>query len=626
MQHNRVPGTTAAHHRRRLWHGGLLVGWLALAAPLRGANFTVSPSYVGGVGERNERLANTFVELLALGGRHQAAVAAPARWSELPRRVVATNHINTLWIEFGHRVELLAFMFNETATVVDLVARAPALRNQEGKYYGHDSAPPGDYQLVENVHHDLANNFQMLYAAPPELLGRIQLLFAEPAQELPPEIGEGGALATSGSGAALQAHPLVAAALFAEGWQASSMAEEQAVVVSIEQETLTYALRAATYRQGRLLQVAHHKEIRHERLYDALRLVLRHALEWHEAVTDLVNVGSDKPQLAWVGRLEQPDAEFDFRLATCLVLADRQGHYATEAATGVELWSTRRERKEARSFLQGGEIFELEGDQLRLLCPTSGVARLTLTDFGPHFDATSGGARLALAKGGELRFYEYDKLVQRITMPTKAPGRPTLLAGGAVALTQGRWLRLYNWQGKLLWQRGLTQECDELLLQTDELLLVAGRLGGLAVLNAGGELLWQVELGELLAGWPAIVAEGVLVATKAGRLLLLNRADGTTIRERHTGGWLREVVVVEGVVVALDHGVALTSYSSATLEPLRRLTTPFRLQPGLLACHGLDFGRATFELQQNRTPQLLASDEKGNLLLLSLAALGRSAP
>jgi hypothetical protein len=212
----------------------------------------------------------------------------------VPKNLTASTHVNVLQMNFGHRRELLALMLDAPGGCVAVAARATALDGQDGKYYYTFTAPPGDYQLPENVPPDLVNNFAVAFDARSATQGVCRLIVRAwdgEAREAPALADALQAQPAADNLAAAQLHPLMAAALYAEGWRASSDPQPQTLFLGVKQEALFFDLRATWYLGNRGSCTVTHRRIRGEQLFDSLRILFQHASAWQAGVKECINLG-----------------------------------------------------------------------------------------------------------------------------------------------------------------------------------------------------------------------------------------------------------------------------------------------------------------------------------------------
>jgi hypothetical protein len=587
--------------------------------------FTVSAAFAGAAAERNEALARFFVERLPLGRTFAAQPAPPCSWQEVPKNLTASTHVNVLQMNFGHRRELLALMLDAPGGCVAVAARATALDGQDGKYYYTFTAPPGDYQLPENVPPDLVNNFAVAFDARSATQGVCRLIVRAwdgEAREAPALADALQAQPAADNLAAAQLHPLMAAALYAEGWRASSDPQPQTLFLGVKQEALFFDLRATWYLGNRGSCTVTHRRIRGEQLFDSLRILFQHASAWQAGVKECINLGLAGAHPCWVGHRDAiGDDGMEYR--ECLVVAKQgNGFTAVNAATGDEIWSSRgEETKSATPAGKGGLLFEYDSRGLRRLSPTNGTADVTIPVAGlasaRQFDARDDLTILSV--GAELMLFERDRERWRVTLPSPVLAGPVLAGARVLAGDSQGGLICLAVAGQEQWRARLPKPVTGAIAAVDGLILASSDEGTLfAVGGDDGRLRWQAELGDVMLGVPVSAGEAILAASKARKLFLFDKTDGRLRRSHTFDTWLLGVHVADGRVFCVDLRRRLSVFDAATLTLQHEWRFPFAFDPEPLDVTGFSTDRQSLDLTDAAARGILWTDIKGNHYLVPL--------
>ena len=590
-------------------------------------HLTVSAGRVAGSEEKADQDAAYFAERIGMGRDFRGKRARNCSWNETPRGCVPEKHVNVLRLRFGNRLELLAIMLDANGAVA-LAARAPALF-QSTPFFTYRLSP-GDYQWPGNAPNDLVANFAYAMERRSEPRGAYRLTVKSWKQEertgdedATMEEGSLGTLETFSSRgrAVTSVHPLAAAAMYADGFQACANQQEAAIVLSFRMDEMECAVHAVLYRGDRKVHELQRHGIQYERLYDSLRALFLNLLEWQGAVTDFFRPGGDGFEPLVV--LKTADTQARKALLTG---KDKDGFVAFEPATGKRPWTKPFAVKESGVCLNG-QSFLHRGTRLTRISAADGEPEFVLTtrnigQIDVRGDLCAEGIRR------QLRLLDKGKEVWSQPLPWSVEAGPLLAEEGVVVGDARGELRCFSLEGDELWKVTLPRKGD--LYSDGGLFFVCDDRGVMCVIDQQGKRTWQAELGDVVTGAPQVAGAAVVAGSKSGKVFLFDKGTGRCLASRQFTTWLLGCRVVGKKVVCVTLDKRLQVLDLARLEQEAALRFPFKLHPQVLAVRDFPQRRPPWLLDlfadgeresdvSEKTTGCLLSDIKGNVFLLSVA-------
>ncbi len=580
-------------------------------------HLTVSAGIVAGNEEPSDSVVGYFVKRIGMARDYSAKRLGNCPWNELPQGAAPDDHLNIMRLKFGDRLELVALMFDANGTVT-MAARAPALFQPE-PFFTH-TLPSGDYQWPANAPNDLVANFAYAMERRSKPKGPYQLSI-ELWQQKADQAGDvnleaaGSALSTSDAGV-VKIHPLAMAAMYAEGFSASTNTQDAAIVLRIKMDELECAIKASLYQGDKKICELQRHGIGYEKLYDGLRALFLNLIEWQGTVTDFFNPGLDNFCPLAVAELDSKDTASLERKKILLTGKDKGGLMSVEAATGTKPW-TKPYSKGESALGRNGQVFLRGGSRLTRIAPATGEPEFTVTTW----DSDQMDVRrnfLADALYHDLRLQDKGVTVWTNRLPWTICAGPLLTDDGVVVGDAKGEFRCFSLKGQELWKATLPRCVRGAVHANGGLFFATDDLGRLYVIDQQGKLAWQADIGDVMTGPPDAVGATLVIGSKSGKVFLCDKATGKILKERAFTSWLLGCRVVGTKIVCLTLDKRLHILDAGSLAEDKTLRFPFGFTPDVMLVSDFPQRRLPGELDlAEKTTGCLLTDVKGNVYLCS---------
>jgi hypothetical protein len=264
---------------------------------------------------------------------------------------------------------------------------------------------------------------------------------------------------------------------------------------------------------------------------------------------------------------------------------------------------------------------------LYVLDATHGVHDVALLGVGPVQLVSATPERLAARTNGHPIVYSPDTGLRLWPVDKEAPAAidPPPAEFAARATGGGEdWRKIVpaGWQGDVL--------CDG-----ERIIGFAGDGEKLVAASvADGRILWQQPVGDVLLRPPVLLARRILAVGKNARIMLLNAADGSVVKETTWPTWLLDALPISlgdhPRLACSDIAGGMALLDGESLAPLQTWHLPARLSSGLVfapefpvtwaAAAGADEEMQGM-MASARAPAILAGDIEGFCYILALDEL-----
>jgi|GEM_PF-2553765 len=526
--------------------------------------------------------AQQFVDSIDATSEYSAKLLEDAHpkagWRKMPKQFSAEAWISLVKVKIGAQRDFLAFTFADRQGTVAYAGHRPSRLRSVLYWYG---VPPGPDQLPQNAIRECATDF--LFKKEREVSEsrkKVQVVVSPwSASDDEGDANDGGVEGALDAGGAsdsvLDLTPLEALAFGASyeaGWQPTAARAKSKLTIELREDFSVFFSARLRLVDGEGERTLTRCRIPSEKLYPCL-VRLCGQIKEQKSFTSFAFLGSHTRRLlAWHDGMA--------------LLKDGNSALALQPLTGKTLWKIKGAPRAATKLTvrEGGKTILRYDKALSQIDWKTGETKPLATVIVDANTVAISNGKVAIVRDEKIEIYAGGKLLWT-SDAARFVDQPVWSIGKLFVTNADGSIHAFDATSKKeVWNRKLTSGAAVQLFAVGNLVLADDGQAVHALKTSDGSLTWTHQSGDFLVGTPVQTEDGILLASKANKIWLVDASTGKAAAERSWSTWITSFHVSKNqpnTFVVGDLRNRITLLDTKTLKTRAEHTFQFKLRPVL---------------------------------------------